>query len=735
MKFKFNNLIAFTLSEMMIVLLIVSVISAATIPTITQKKQKPYQTSDSAVVTDGLWQSDRFGGIFTNFSKDDKTQTVVVGKDTKNFTADTKNRYRKAFAVSYTPTYADVALILHKDQNTLTNNDDRGQAIFYESGRYVGSLSMGKRENILLGTNVMTQTQGTGNLMQYSIMMGYYAGYGNYNSGIPGWNVVIGEYAMANQAMVETSIIAIGKYAAYHSTFENSNISIGECASSNVCYGPAKYAHNSATPSAWNIPTSWNIAIGSMAGRLGYIPVTSNDGAQNVKNNISIGYYSGNYGYGQKGDYGRDMQMDNIAIGVYSGLNNHYANTVNIGYFAGGSVASASAGYTAIKENNINIGNYAGANDDIGSYFAGVTLSSVGQNINIGNYAGFSRIGLSRSLFAGSFAGANSIGYTGSAYRDISSSTGLGYYAMYASQSSNVTAIGAYAGYNSTSSMNLYIGRRAGFSNKGNSNIFIGYAAGAESNLTDTIAIGFEAGKGAKSTSGTWYNYNKNNVFIGYGAGHFGSTVINGNNKYVILPYSSSSIYSDTKQFQDYSLRPQMIIGPGYGYPGGPSFNNTIMMLYAGKVYTRQSNMTVFVSDKRAKENIVPSKYGINVIRHLNTYTFNFKSDKTKILQVGLIAQEVQKYIPEAIKTNVYTGKLMIDFDWILFPVANAIKDVDTTLTAIQKDLIAQAKDLISLEKRVDKLDRKVSKNLGKQEKIQAKLDKAKDIVNNMETK
>ena len=47
MKFKFKNLIAFTLSEMMIVLLIVSVISAATIPTITQQKQKPYNVTEN----------------------------------------------------------------------------------------------------------------------------------------------------------------------------------------------------------------------------------------------------------------------------------------------------------------------------------------------------------------------------------------------------------------------------------------------------------------------------------------------------------------------------------------------------------------------------------------------------------------------------------------------------------------------------------------------------------------
>lgn len=724
MKIKFNNLIAFTLSEMMIVLLIVSVISAATIPTITQQKQKPFKTTDSTVITDGLWQSDRFGGVFTNLSKDDKTQTVVVGKDTKNFTAATKEQYKRALSFGYAKsTYADVALILHKDQGTLADNDDRGQAIFYESGRYVGSMAL-KANNVLLGTNVMTHSTAGASLMHYSVMMGYYAGYANQNNGLPGWNVIVGEYAMANQVVDTTNIVAIGKYAAYHSTYESNNISIGECASSNICYGPVKYA-NLSTGSVNS--TSWNVAVGSMAGRLGYRPNTPKVDYQTVRDNVSIGYYSGNYGYGQTGNYGRDMQMDNVAIGVYSGLNNHYANTVNIGYFAGGSVASASAGYTAIKENNINIGNYAGANDDIGSYFAGVTLSSVGQNISIGNYAGFSKMGLSRSVLVGSFAGANSKGHVSVATTDRPSSTGIGYYAMYASQSTNTTAIGAYAGSGSSGLKNLYLGRRAGFSHQGSSNIFIGYAAGANSSLNSTISIGYEAGR---------WSSGSNNVFIGYGAGHFGSTKVTGSNKYIVLPYASSSFMSDTgNKFSATSTKPQMIIGPGYGFPGGSSFNNTILLLYSNYIYARQTTVTPFSSDRRAKENIVKAKYGINVIRNLNTYVYNFKNDPTKALQVGLIAQEVQKYMPEAVKINIYTGKLMIDFDWILFPVANAIKDVDATLTAIQKDLLVQAKDLISLEKRVDKLDRKVSKTLAKQEKMQIKLDKAKDIVNNMETK
>ena len=89
----------------------------------------------------------------------------------------------------------------------------------------------------------------------------------------------------------------------------------------------------------------------------------------------------------------------------------------------------------------------------------------------------------------------------------------------------------------------------------------------------------------------------------------------------------------------------------------------------------------------------------------------------------------------EAVKENIYTGKLMIDFDWILFPVANAIKDVDKTLTQMNKDLIAQAKQLVSLEKHVDKLESKVRTTFEKQEKMQYKLNDTKDILNKMENK
>lgn len=714
MKFKFKNLIAFTLSEMMIVLLIVSVISAATIPTITQQKQKPYNvTENNSTSTNDIWKYDKFSGITVSDSLSDSDQKVVIGTDTKSYTASQIDDYKTAFDGTRP------ALVIQKNQGTLAKNADRGQMILYDRGKYVGSVGLDASDNIMIGANALTHSTDVGSK---NIAVGYYAGNGNLIGAIS--SIMIGEKAMSSNIPVITRAIAIGRYAAYGSSYELESVNIGECAGSNVCYGPVKYAN--AAPTYNGVQQKYNIAIGSMAGRLGYRPLS----AFAAIKNISIGYYSGNYGYGAAGNNGRDMQMENISIGTYSGLNNAYSNTVNIGVFAGGRSSNNKNDYHEIKESNINIGHYAGANNDSDSLtYNSALISSEGQNVKIGNYAGVNNFGLSRSVTIGSFAG---FGARGSYFKNggtlgASTVTAIGYYAMYGASSSNAVAIGAYAGAFSASSDAIMIGKKAGYNNNGVNNILIGQYAAAGTSLSNSIAIGFEAGK----LSG-----GSNNVFIGYGAGHFGSSHVTGSNKYILLPYSSSTFQSDTGyRFNLSSKRPQMIIGPGHGAPGGASFNNTILLLYANKVYARQTSMTLFSSDRRAKENIIKAKYGINEIRKINTYTFNFKSDKTKNVQVGLIAQEVQKYIPEAVKENIYTGKLMIDFDWILFPVANAIKDVDKTLIQMNKDLMAQAKQLVSLEKHVDKLESKVRTTFEKQEKMQYKLNDTKDILNKMENK
>ncbi len=720
MKFKFKNLTAFTLSEMMIVLLIVSVISAATIPTITQRKQNKYNSSE--VSATALWQKDNFGGIFSNLAVSDNAQTIAIGTDASNtavFTSTTKANYKSAFGNS------NIALLL------LNRNVKGPQITLYDKDGYTGSIMLYGNENILI--------QNKPNLNTYTgvnvIGIGSYAGHGSGQSR----NVAIGNYASYISNSVESfnmnnDNVAIGSYSTRTGFYSEYNVGIGYCALSNACEGQIPQA---------DLYTyySKNIAIGAFAGHLdsapmmlGVIPVYGN-------NNIALGYYAGNATYGSTTLTSMTNNVRNsISIGAYSGMNDSYANNINVGFWSGGSPDPTinSESDRLQRRNNINIGHYAGLETSIDT-------NALGHNVSIGNYAGFRSGGnVSNSVLIGAFAGSDLVSLLDNSNKNISPVVAIGYYAMHNSLmeinnkaiDNNIVTIGAYASYHSSIvPYSVYIGRFAGYqllvddyNDDEDSNIFIGHSAGANSNLTSSIAIGNYAGQ---STSGT------NNVFFGYAAGTFGTSHVTGSNKYIILPYTSSTVLTNTgSKFSLTNDTPQMIIGPGYGYPNGPTgFSNTTMLLYAQNIYARQTTLTSFTSDRRLKENIVPAKYGINEIRQLNTYVYNFKSDANKIKKVGLIAQEVQKVMPEAVNTGFYNKKLAINFDWILFSLANAIKQVDATLLSMKNNLKIQVKQLTSLEKRVDKLEDKTRVMLEKQDKIQAKLDDTKAILERMENK
>lgn len=724
MKFKFKNLIAFTLSEMMIVLLIVSVISAATIPTITQQKQKPYNvTENNSTSANDVWKYDNFSGIFNDSSISDSDQKIVIGTDTKNYTSAQINDYKTAFDGT------KPAVVIQRNQGGLTTTADRGQIVLYDQNKYMGSVALDGSNNIMIGANAATnQTYGIGT---YNTVIGYYSGFG-ISDARTGRNILIGEYASSKTPEADYTI-AIGKYAAYNSSFEYKNVSIGECAGSNVCYGPVKYA-NKGNWTMKAIVNQENVAIGAMAGRLGYKPLADlsiSPYSQNLRHNVSIGYYSGNYGYGITGNTGRDMQLENISIGSFAGLNNSYSNTINVGYYAGSRNSTTKPDYHEMKESNINIGAYAGGNDEGATFPYNPSLvSSYGQNVKIGYYAGYRNFGIMRSVIIGSYANAKSHSSTFvNGLNPIASTIAIGYYAMYESNSSDSIAIGPFSDV-ANGSRSIAIGTYAGLHSAATNSIMIGRNAGHNATLIDSIVIGNFSG---------YFTSKRNSVILG-GYAQSSSTMggnVQGSNKYIIVPYVSSTLVSDTgNKFSMIGERPQMIIGPGYGQGNGAAtqFANTKLLLYASKVYARQTTMTLFSSDRRAKENIKKAKYGISQVRHLNAYTFNFKSDATKKVNVGLIAQEVQKYIPEAV-VKTAGGKLSIEFDWILFPVANAIKDIDKTLTQMNKDLLAQAKQLVSLERHVEKLEQKVTATMQKQEKMQYKLNDTKEILNKMENK
>ena len=87
-------------------------------------------------------------------------------------------------------------------------------------------------------------------------------------------------------------------------------------------------------------------------------------------------------------------------------------------------------------------------------------------------------------------------------------------------------------------------------------------------------------------------------------------------------------------------------------------------------------------------------------IRQLKVFNYTFKKDKTKTPHVGVMAQDLQKIFPDAVKKGV-DGFLTIRMEDMFYAVINAIKELD-------RKYAAQEKRINELEARIQKLEAKV---------------------------
>ncbi|MFK7908466.1 MAG: tail fiber domain-containing protein [Chitinophagales bacterium] len=97
------------------------------------------------------------------------------------------------------------------------------------------------------------------------------------------------------------------------------------------------------------------------------------------------------------------------------------------------------------------------------------------------------------------------------------------------------------------------------------------------------------------------------------------------------------------------------------GKNGGIGLGTTLFPLEGGE-FDLGSNKKPFrqitalkfseLSDRREKENIIGLSYGLKEVMNLKPVSFTWKNQQIKGTQVGLIAQEVQKIVPEIVSSQ-----------------------------------------------------------------------------------
>lgn len=97
------------------------------------------------------------------------------------------------------------------------------------------------------------------------------------------------------------------------------------------------------------------------------------------------------------------------------------------------------------------------------------------------------------------------------------------------------------------------------------------------------------------------------------------------------------------------------------------------------------STGSVTVSDRRFKKNIKPITNGLELISKMKGYTFTKKRGNE--LSAGVIAQELQKVFPEAIRTfsEEDTEYLSVEYTAIIGPLINAIQELEARVKELEK--------------------------------------------------
>ena len=715
-KHKFN---AFTLAEMMVVMLIMSIVLAAMAPIMTTKNK---------VDNSSPWKYSPNNSSDAYFGQGASMRAMIGqlnGEDTDNGKLIINNLG------------SSFSHILFKNGNTILgdlymsgNNLILGQRNGSSTSLGQNNINIGPKNwpstditgqsNIIIGDNAMTHlSTGSNNIGLGTTLTALTTGTGNVTIGDNSLTSVttgdgnIGLGNEANPAITTASkTIAIGTNSVASS---NGAIAIGSNLTSSEAHGAALDAAQARVINS--------IAIGNNA--------TSGANSGGGQNSIAIGNQA-------KANSTSDSGTSGIAIGAYSNAGDH---SVALGTSALNSNTTGSdniaVGTSALNSNTTGSDNIAVGTSALKSNTTGPGNIAIGENTLYSNTRGDDNIAIGRNaLYQSDTGGGNiAIGYQAMYYQnDINyGNTAVGYQAMVGTNSASNyhnTAIGYRAlnrAGNSAKSagQNTAVGSGALENNvTGYGNTAIGTNACRFVNGSNKTCIGANSGPSAGHVySRATDNYER--IFIGSRSKFNGGAAVlevhNLDTKRSGGAYDkwysnqgcdlgSCSRLNDTTVFINGNLVVRGTTFITSKHYGGDSFVIKALEHSGGQMEPAPHGdgwgdtaegwiPSLHSSDRRLKYVGKESASGLNKIRQLKVFNYTFKKDTTKTPHVGVIAQDLQKVFPNAVQKGK-DGFLTIRMEDMFYAVINAIKELDAKYQA-------QEKRINDLEKRIEKLEAK----------------------------
>jgi len=104
-------------------------------------------------------------------------------------------------------------------------------------------------------------------------------------------------------------------------------------------------------------------------------------------------------------------------------------------------------------------------------------------------------------------------------------------------------------------------------------------------------------------------------------------------------------------------------------------------------------------SDSTVKTNITRLENGsLEKICKLNGYSYNWKNDEKGKTEIGLIAQEVEKVLPDVVKTVDSTGEKLLAYTSIIPYLIESIKEQQEQIEVLKSKLVESSSNTSTLK-------------------------------------
>jgi uncharacterized small protein (DUF1192 family) len=143
----------------------------------------------------------------------------------------------------------------------------------------------------------------------------------------------------------------------------------------------------------------------------------------------------------------------------------------------------------------------------------------------------------------------------------------------------------------------------------------------------------------------------------------------------------------------------------GVGGVGSIRYNGA-----AGTVY-------LTTSDQRLKENIHATKFGLEALKAVKVYDYNFKSDSKKTLSTGVLAQELHKVYPQAVSVggaDAKTDPWQVDYSKLVPMLVKSVQELSQEVESLKDEKAQLSAEL----KRKEASDKELYNRIARMERL-----------------